>query len=87
MRILKLWLPIIFILIGFNGCGEVEEKKSNPKILLNEKENELPKSDLKKPDNSLEKILLSKLPEVKSFSKLTNKINKTKNTFWYCTSW
>jgi hypothetical protein len=69
MQILKLWLPIIFILIGFNGCGEVKEKKSDPKILLNEKENKLPKSILKISNAETEKLLMSSLPKVATIKK------------------
>ena len=81
MQMRTLWLPIILILVGLNGCGEIKEKTSDQKILLNEQENELPKSILKDADKSIEKMLINKLPEIKSFSKLTKTINKTKNNF------
>lgn len=74
-------ITALSLLLIASGCTQTKEKTSDPKILLNEKENKLPPSILTVSDKNLEKKLLTDLPKLKNFKKLTKKINKTKNGF------
>ncbi|CAN2042490.1 hypothetical protein GMMP15_830041 [Candidatus Magnetomoraceae bacterium gMMP-15] len=71
--ILILLIVLLFVLAGCNGA---EEKKSDPKILLNEKENQLPSSILAKADKEIENNLLKRLPTLRKFNELNSKIYK-----------
>ena len=72
-NILVIVLPIALLLAG---CNELEEKTSDPKVLLSEAENPLPDPTLTVADENLQKSILARAPELKKYNKLTASIGK-----------
>jgi len=81
-------LPFLLGILLLSACGETLEKKSNPKILLNETEKQLPASTLKEANQTLESTLLTELPKLENFEKLTKTIDqKNQNIILKTVKW
>ncbi len=82
MKILKKSFTYIFAIVIYLtlvGCGEVKEQKSDLGAIVDEKQNELPKSTLTPADKNLEQLISQTLPQIKKFQKLTKELNKTQS--------